>query len=72
MRVPENKQFALFLTPHGRSPISGNASQWHPISYQALGSTYEHLLTQLTSEKVSALIHDWLAVIPAFQPFREV
>lgn len=64
--IPQEKQFAIFLTPDGRDPISGDPTKWITLSYQQLGNSFGQLTTEITSDKVRFVLNDWLEVISIF------
>jgi hypothetical protein len=66
-RVPEGRQFAVFLTPTGRKPKSGDASRWRNVSYQEIAAAFAGLLPEIRSAKVQLLLRDWIETISAFK-----
>lgn len=66
LRVPEERQFAVFLTPGGRKPISGDHGRWISLSYQQVVEGFSDLLPLINAPKVRFLIEDWLDVIGQF------
>ena len=64
--IPEKKQFAVFLTPEGRKPVSGDPSRWTPVAYSRIASDFRELLPVLTSEKVRWILHDWIETVSTF------
>jgi len=61
--VPEDRQLAVFLTPSGRMPISGEASNWTCVSYGEIADRFRGLLPEITDVKVRIVLEDWLDVI---------
>jgi len=59
--VPVDRQFAVFLTPRGRKPTSGDSSVWIPVSYPQLAQGFSRALDRVDSEKVRHVVEDWIA-----------
>ncbi len=66
LRILHERQFAVFLTPDGREPVTGDPTCWQTLSYQQLGALFEQLVPQITSDKVRFTLEDWLVVISDF------
>lgn len=66
LRIPEQRQFGIFLTPDGQRPVSGEAIHWKPISYRELGAGFERLLSGVASVKVTFILRDWIDTISTF------
>ena len=66
LRVPKERQLALFLTPTGRAPTSGDASRWKAISYGDLAAGFRQLLPGIAEDKVRYILQDWLETVTAF------
>lgn len=66
LRIPHERQFAVFLTPDGRELVTGDPTCWQTLSYQQLGVLFEQLVPQITSDKVRFTLEDWLVVISDF------
>lgn len=64
--ISQERQFAVFLTPDGRQPLTGNPRCWWTLSYQKLRESFEPLMSQITSDKVRVTLKDWLEVISNF------
>lgn len=62
MGVPPDRQFAVFLTPSGRGPISGDPSRWICVSYGQLRQCMGAIVSQITDAKVRMVAEDWLEV----------
>ncbi len=63
MGVPVDRQFAVFLTPSGRRPISGEPSQWVCVSYGEVADSFRGVVPDITDGKVRMIVEDWLQVI---------
>jgi hypothetical protein len=63
LRIPESHQRAIFLTPDGRKPTSGDASHWQTLSYEKVAETFRTLLPEITAPKVKCIVSDWLDAI---------
>ena len=48
LRVPQDRQFAVFLTPDGRSPTSSDSTRWQTVSYGAIYAEFSRLLPSHT------------------------
>jgi len=66
LNVPENRRYAVFLTPDGREPCTGDNELWRSISYRQLGTIFKELMPKISSEKVRYALEDWLEVIMNF------
>ena len=64
--IGQDLQFAVFLTPDGRAPISGDPNAWHTVSYATIAAAVAEVLPQVTIDKVRALVHDWIDVVQDF------
>lgn len=67
LHIPEHRQVAVFLTPDGRAPVSGDGGRWRRLSYRELAEQFRPLLPAITSEKVRYVLEDWMAVISSFE-----
>lgn len=61
--VPEERQFAVFLTPYGRYPISGEPSIWRRISYSSLAEAFRAALAYVGDARVEAFVTDWIETV---------
>jgi hypothetical protein len=66
LRVPEGRRYAIFLTLDGRHPTSGDAAHWTAVSYKRIAERFEKLLPDITSEKVSFVLRDWIEIVSVF------
>ena len=66
LRIPQERQFAIFLTPDGRKPMSGEAIHWRTVSYNEIQAEFGKLLPSITSVKVKFILRDWMDTISAF------
>jgi hypothetical protein len=66
LKIPEHRQFAVFLTPHGRLPSSGDSTHWRTVSYGDLASAFAELLPSISTPKVKVLLHDWVDAVSTF------
>jgi hypothetical protein len=64
--IPKERQFAVFLTPDGRSPISGDATRWRTVSYGEIAAAFGRLLPGIASAKVKFILKDWIDTISTF------
>ncbi|MBI2863375.1 MAG: hypothetical protein HYX94_02280 [Chloroflexi bacterium] len=55
-RVPSNRMFPVFLTPDGRSPTSGDARPWRPVSYRDLAREFLTALPALPDRKTAFFV----------------
>jgi len=68
LRVSEDRQYAVFLTPDGRQPVSGGGTQWVTLSHSRLAEVFEKALSEVTDGKVRTIVRDW---IEAFSSRKE-
>lgn len=61
--VPERRRFAIFLTPGGRSSISGDPSPWLRLSYTRLVGAFRAAASGIDDAKLAAFVSDWLETI---------
>ena len=66
LRVPKERQFAVFLTPTGRPPTSGDAARWRAASYGDLAAGFGELLPSITDDKVKFILQDWIETVSTF------
>ncbi|WP_044195283.1 PD-(D/E)XK nuclease family protein [Oscillatoria acuminata] len=62
-RIPKERQIAIFLTPEGRSPLSGDPSHWHNLSYPQLAAAFSQVVPQLNDLKLKHILVDWIEVV---------
>ena len=62
MGVPVERQFAVFLTPTGRPPRSGDPSRWLLLSHSQLADRFAALTESVSDPYVRQLVDDWVAV----------
>jgi hypothetical protein len=66
LNIPEQRRFAVFLSPDGRRPISGDASRWIAVSYRDVASSFASLVSAITSPKTNAILCDWIETVRTF------
>jgi hypothetical protein len=66
LNIPKDRQFAIFLTPRGRFPISGDPGSWRVVSYAELAAAFGELLPEIASDKVKIFLRDWIDTIATF------
>jgi hypothetical protein len=66
LQVPRARQFAIFLTPDGRAPVSGDVMHWQSISYSQLARAFEKVLPAIASAKVRDVVKDWVETVSVF------
>jgi hypothetical protein len=57
MQIPEECQYAVFLTPSGHQPNQHNGSQWHTLSHSDLASTFMN--SDVVDLKLRHLLNDY-------------
>ncbi len=62
-RIPKERQIAIFLTPEGREPVSGDPSHWHLLSYPQLAAAFDQVVPQLNDLKLKHILVDWIEVM---------
>jgi hypothetical protein len=63
LHVPRERQFAVFLTPEGRPPTSGDASVWRSVSYVNLADALRAVLKELPDGKLRSFVQDWTEIV---------
>jgi hypothetical protein len=66
LRVPEECQFAVFLTPTGRSPVSDDPAHWQALSYYEMAAAFKKQLPNITSVETEMILSDWIDTITSF------
>ncbi len=61
--VPPARQYAIFLTPYGRAPVSGDAARWKTLSYGQLAAAFAAALPSVSSDRVRLVVEDWVKTI---------
>lgn len=56
--IPEGRQFAVFLTPEGRRPTTGNPEQWISISYATVAAVLGEVKSLGVGPKLNGLLED--------------
>jgi len=64
--VPVERQYAVFLTPGGRAPISGDPSRWRPVSYGGLAGAFADVLPSVSSDEVRVVLRHWIETVSRF------
>jgi len=64
--VPEDQQFAIYLTPYGRRALGEHSQFWHHASYRALRRAFARLIPEIPGERTRLLLEDWLETITLF------
>ena len=64
--INENRQFAIFLTPDGGKPISGDSTRWQSISYDQVSAAFTKCSPEIKSDKVKLILGDWLDTVSSF------
>ncbi len=63
LSIREERQYAVFLTPDGRGPISAGGTHWVALSYARLAAELRSVLPQVTDEKVRFILEDWINTV---------
>lgn len=66
LNIPLKRRYAVFLTPYGRDPVTGNRNDWRTLSYYDLRLSYKQLIPQITLDKVKYILEDWMEIIYEF------
>ncbi len=66
LNIPHTRRYAIFLTPDGRKPTTGDERSWKTLSYDQLEDTFRLLLPKIKSDKVRYAAEDWLEIISGF------
>ena len=67
LHVPESRQFAVFLTPDGWNPSSGDASQWKSLSYTDLAQEIQGVISESMDSKLRGFIQDWVEAVQTWE-----
>jgi hypothetical protein len=63
LQIPKSRRCAVFLTPQGRPPITGNPKKWSSVSYSQVAKTLVQAAGQVSDAKLRFFVEDWLAVL---------
>ncbi len=61
--IPDGRQFAVFLTPSGRSPTTAGSTRWRSLGYQELARDFAAVVRHMGDQKSRLLAEDWLHTI---------
>ena len=61
--VPTERRYAVFLTPEGRPPGSGDPAPWLCLSHTTLADALRAVLPNVSDAKVAAFVADWIETI---------
>ena len=61
--VPPARQYAIFLTPYGRAPVSGDAARWKTLSYGQVAAEFATKLPTVSCDRVRLVVEDWVKTI---------
>lgn len=64
LQVPDPNRLAVFLTPHGREPLTGEPSEWTCLSYGEVADMLQRVLPGIADDKTRHMIEDWLHIVP--------
>jgi len=64
--ISPERQYAVFLTPEGREPVTSDSDCWRTLSYHQLGLSFKRLIPQIAENKVRYILEDWLETISDF------
>jgi hypothetical protein len=67
MGVPRDRQIAVFLTPLGRGPVTGDPDEWVSISYLELADTLRKLLADVSHPRTRYIVEDWIDTVTAWR-----
>jgi hypothetical protein len=68
LNIPTDRRIAVFLTPDGRQPITGNPKNWVRLSYSQIASAFNSVPYRGTSQKLRFFVEDWTASINNYIP----
>lgn len=61
--IPAHRRIAVFLTPDGRKPTTGNPQKWCCLSYFQIATVFNSVSFKDPSQKLPLFIEDWVASI---------
>ena len=67
LHVPESHQYAVFLTPDGWMPSSGDASNWITLSYRELAQEIQGVISESMDAKLRGFIYDWVEAVQTWE-----
>lgn len=65
-KIPNSRQFALFLTPQTRGDRPSDPRNWHFLSYGDLARAFSEILSEIDRVKVKLLLIDWIEIVSQF------
>jgi hypothetical protein len=66
LNVPLARQYPVYLTPYGRRARGKHRESWHRVSYRDLSVAFSRMLQQVSDERTSLLLEDWLETTRRF------
>jgi hypothetical protein len=63
LSIPENQRCAVFLTPQGRKPVTGNPKTWRILSYLDLADGMERAASSVADPRLRCFVQDWTALL---------
>jgi len=67
LHVPVSRQYAVFLTPDGWMPSSGDASNWKTLSYTELAQEIQGVISEGMDSKLRDFIQDWVEAVQTWE-----
>lgn len=64
--IPAARRHAVFLTPDGRPPTSGDSARWLCLSYARLAAAFGAALPSLGDDKLANFVGDWLQAVSSW------
>jgi len=67
MSVPVRRQVAVFLTPCGRDPETGNPDDWLALSYERFAAAIRRTAGDISDASVRFIVEHWLATVTSWR-----
>ena len=70
LQVPEKHQYLVYLTPYGRRALGTHRELWHRVGYCDLGLALSRQLPEVSDDRTSFVLDDWLDTTTHFGGVR--
>jgi hypothetical protein len=66
LNISNERRIAVFLTPDGRPPVTGNPKKWVSLSYPQIASAFNSIPYPESLQKLRFFVEDWTASIRGY------